>query len=299
MLIFFVLMVEVFMGYLLFWGQMFYWGVQVIILLFGVILVIGDDFMLWICGDYVIFGVILNCFFVLYVIVLLIVLLFLIVLYILVLYEVGLNNFDGIEIKLLKGLMGEGYELQFKFYEYYIKKYDIIDLILFYFYGMVKDLIGVVGFLFLFCYVLFFNLEMGGYFFELFNFEVVNLLKILEYIVFVWYFMLFYVILCVVLDKLLGVIVMGVLIVVLFLLFWLDCCKVCFYCYCSKFYLFNIVQFIVSFIVLGILGVLFVILIYILLVQIFSLCYFMFFVLLFFYSKNEVIKLLLIRVIYK
>lgn len=106
---------------------------------------------------------------------------------------------------------------------------------------MVKDLIGVVGFLFLFCYVLFFNLEMGGYFFELFNFEVVNLLKILEYIVFVWYFMLFYVILCVVLDKLLGVIVMGVLIVVLFLLFWLDCCKVCFYCYCSKFYLFNIV----------------------------------------------------------
>lgn len=67
--------------------------------------------MLWICGDYVIFGVILNCFFVLYVIVLLIVLLFLIVLYILVLYEVGLNNFDGIEIKLLKGLMGEGYEL--------------------------------------------------------------------------------------------------------------------------------------------------------------------------------------------
>lgn len=132
-----------------------------------------------------------------------------IVLHILALHEVGSNNPDGIETKLPKGSMGEGYESQFKFHEYYTKKYDIIDSIPFHPYGTVKDLIGVAGFLFLFCYVLFFNPEMGGYFLEPPNFEAANPLKTPEHIAPVWYFTPFYAILRAVPDKLLGVIAMG------------------------------------------------------------------------------------------
>ncbi len=127
---------------------MSYWGAQVIISLFGAIPVIGDDLTLWIRGDYVISGATLNRFFALYVIALPIVLLPLIVLHILALHEVGSNNPDGIEAKLPKGSMGEGYESQFKFHGYYTKNYDIIDSIPFHPYGTVKDLIGVAGFLF-------------------------------------------------------------------------------------------------------------------------------------------------------
>lgn len=205
------------------------------------ILVIGDDLMFWICGDYVILGVMFNCFFVLYVIVLFLVIVILVFLYIVVLYEVGLNNLDGVEIKCKKGIVVEEDKFKFKFYEYYINKKDIVDVILFYFYYIVKDIVGVVGFLILFCWVVFFMFVMNGFFLEVLNFEVVNLLKIFEYIFFVWYFMLFYVILCVILDKLIGVIVMGVFIVVFVLLFWIDCGLVCFICYCCGLYKLNIV----------------------------------------------------------
>ncbi|MCG6450779.1 cytochrome b N-terminal domain-containing protein, partial [Vibrio parahaemolyticus] len=117
MLIFLALMAEAFMGYLLPWGQMSYWGAQVIISLFGAIPVIGDDLTLWIRGDYVISGATLNRFFALHVIALPIVLLLLIVLHILALHEVGSNNPDGIETKLPKGEMGDDYQSQFKFHE--------------------------------------------------------------------------------------------------------------------------------------------------------------------------------------
>ncbi|MCV5925461.1 cytochrome b N-terminal domain-containing protein, partial [Escherichia coli] len=99
MLIFLVLMAEAFMGYLLPWGQMSYWGAQVIISLFGAIPVIGDDLTLWIRGDYIISGATLNRFFALHVIALPIVLLLLVVLHVLALHEVGSNNPDGIETK--------------------------------------------------------------------------------------------------------------------------------------------------------------------------------------------------------
>ncbi|POF59201.1 cytochrome b, partial [Vibrio vulnificus] len=142
MLIFLVLMAEAFMGYLLPWGQMSYWGAQVIISLFGAIPVIGDDLTLWIRGDYIISGATLNRFFALHVIALPIVLLLLIVLHILALHEVGSNNPDGIETKLPKGSMGPDYKTQFKFHEYYSNKYDIIDSIPFHPYGTVKDMVG-------------------------------------------------------------------------------------------------------------------------------------------------------------
>ncbi|AEX20896.1 MULTISPECIES: cytochrome b [Vibrio] len=299
MLIFLVLMAEAFMGYLLPWGQMSYWGAQVIISLFGAIPVIGDDLTLWIRGDYIISGATLNRFFALHVIALPIVLLLLIVLHVLALHEVGSNNPDGIETKLPKGTMGDDYQTQFKFHDYYSKKYDIIDSIPFHPYGTVKDLVGVAGFLFFFCYVLFFNPEMGGYFLEPPNFEAANPLKTPAHIAPVWYFTPFYAILRAVPDKLLGVILMGASIAVLFVLPWLDRCKVRSYRYRSKLHLLNIIQFTISFIALGILGALPATPTYTLLAQIFSLGYFMFFVLLFFYSKNEATKPLPERVTFK
>lgn len=299
MLIFAVLMAETFMGYLLPWGQMSYWGAQVIISLFGAIPVIGDDLTLWIRGDYVISGVTLNRFFALHVVALPIVLLLLIVLHILALHEVGSNNPDGIDTKLPKGSKGEGYKTQFKFHKQYSDKYDIIDSIPFHPYGTVKDLIGVAGFAFLFSYVLFFNPDMNGYFLEGPNFEPANPLKTPEHIAPVWYFTPFYAILRAIPDKLIGIIAMGAAVIVLFFLPWLDRCKVRSFRYRSKLHLINIIQFTICFIALGILGLLPATTTYTLMAQIFSFGYFMFFVLLFFYSKNEVTKPLPERVTFK
>ncbi len=160
-------------------------------------------------------------------------------------------------------------------------------------------MVGVAVFLLFFCYVLFFNPEMGGYFLEPPNFEAANPLKTPEHIAPVWYFTPFYAILRAVPDKLLGVIAMGASIVVLFLLPWLDRCKVRSYRYRSKFHLINIAQFTVCFVALGVLGALPATPTYTLMAQIFSLGYFMFFVLLYFYSKNEVTKPLPERVTFK
>jgi ubiquinol-cytochrome c reductase cytochrome b subunit len=212
---------------------------------------------------------------------------------------VGSNNPDGIETKLPKGTMGDDYKTQFPFHKDYTKKYDIIDSIPFHPYGTVKDRVGGAGFLFLFCYVLFFNPEMGGYFLEPPNFEAANPLKTPEHIAPVWYFTPFYAVLRAVPDKLIGVVAMGASIVVLFLLPWFDRCKVRSYRYRSKLHLINIIQFTISFIALGVLGALPATPTYTLLAQIFSLGYFMFFVLLWFYSKNEATKPLPERVTFK
>lgn len=206
--------------------------------MFGVIFWVGDVLIEWICGDYLILGIILNCFFVLYVVVLFIVILVLVVLYIIVLYEVGFNNLDGIEIKKLKDENGV-----------------LLDGIFFYFYYSVYDLVGVVVFFFVFFIIVFFFFDGGGYFFEKLNFEFVNLLKILDYIVLVWYFMSFYVILRVILDKLLGVVVMGVFIVVLFVFLWLDCSLVKFICYKGLISKIMMILFVIIFIILGVCGV--------------------------------------------
>lgn len=298
MLIFLVLMAEAFMGYLLPWGQMSYWGAQVIISLFGAIPVIGDDLTLWIRGDYVISGATLNRFFALHVIALPIVLLLLVVLHVLALHEVGSNNPDGIDTKLPREKDDDSTGSAFKFHEYYEKKYKILDSIPFHPYGTVKDLVGVAIFAFFFSYVIFFNPEMGGYFLEPPNFEAANPLKTPEHIAPVWYFTPFYAILRAVPDKLLGVIAMGASIVMLFLLPWFDRCRVRSWRYRSPVHLANLVQFTVCFIILGVLGALPATPIYTLLAQICSFGYFMFFILLFFYSKNEATKPLPTRVTY-
>ncbi|MBY5922452.1 cytochrome bc complex cytochrome b subunit [Ferrimonas balearica] len=273
MLIFLVLMAEAFMGYLLPWGQMSYWGAQVIISLFGAIPVIGDDLTLWIRGDYVVSGATLNRFFALHVIALPLVLVVLVFLHIIALHEVGSNNPDGIEVKKNKG--PDGWPL---------------DAIPFHPYYTVKDIVGVAGFLILFCYVIFFMPEGGGYFLEPPNFEAANPLKTPEHIAPVWYFTPFYAILRAVPDKLLGVVAMGAAIAVLFVLPWLDRCKVKSVRYRSGIHKLNIAQFVVCFIALGILGALPATPTYTLLARIFSLGYFGFFVLLFIYSKNEKCK---------
>ena len=282
MLIFLVLMAEAFMGYLLPWGQMSFWGAQVIISLFGAIPVIGDDLTLWIRGDYVISGATLNRFFALHVIALPLVLVMLVAMHILALHEVGSNNPDGIDIKKHKDEKGWP-----------------LDAVAFHPYFTVKDMIGVAGFLFLFCAIIFFKPDMWGYFLEKPNFEVANGLKTPAHIAPVWYFTPFYAILRAVPDKLLGVIMMGLSIVVLFLLPWLDRCKVRSVRYRSTLHKLNIAQFVVCFVILGVLGVLPSTPMLTLIAQLCTLGYFGFFILLFFYSKNESTKPLPERVTFK
>lgn len=237
MLIYVALMAEAFMGYLLPWGQMSYWGAQVIISLFGAIPVVGEEITLWIRGDYVISDATLNRFFSLHVIALPLVLVALVFVHIVALHHVGSNNPDGIDIKKIKDENG-------------IPK----DGIPFHPYYSVKDIVGVVVFLMFFSAVIFFAPEMGGYFLEHANFIPADPLKTPEHIAPVWYFTPFYAVLRAVPDKLGGVIAMFGAIIVLFVLPWLDRSPVRSIKYrglLSKFMLF---VFVVSFVALGWLG---------------------------------------------
>lgn len=273
MLIYLALMAEAFMGYLLPWGQMSYWGAQVIISLFGAIPVIGGDLTQWIRGDYLISGITLNRFFALHVVALPIVILGLVVLHILALHEVGSNNPDGVDIKKKKDENGIP-----------------LDGIPFHPYYTVKDIVGVVVFLFVFCAVVFFFPEMGGYFLEKPNFEQANAFKTPEHIAPVWYFTPFYAILRAVPDKLMGVIAMGAAIAVLFVLPWLDRSPVRSMRYkgwISKVFL---LVFCVAFVILGVLGVLAPTPGRTLLSQVCTVLYFAYFLLMPFYTRLEKAK---------
>jgi ubiquinol-cytochrome c reductase cytochrome b subunit len=237
MIIYVALMAEAFMGYLLPWGQMSYWGAQVIISLFGAIPGIGDSLALWIRGDFVIADATLNRFFAFHVIAVPIVLLALVVLHILALHEVGSNNPDGVDIKKNKDENGIP-----------------LDGIPFHPYYTVKDIVGVAVFLIVFSSVVFFMPEMGGWFLERDNFIPADPLKTPEHIVPLWYFTPFYAILRAVPDKFLGVVAMGGAIFVLFLLPWLDRSPVKSIRYRGTIYKFAVAIFVVSFIALGYLG---------------------------------------------
>ena len=237
MIIYVCLMAEAFMGYLLPWGQMSYWGAQVIISLFGAIPGVGDALALWIRGDFVIADATLNRFFAFHVIAVPIVLLALVVLHILALHEVGSNNPDGVDIKKNKDANGIP-----------------LDGIPFHPYYTVKDIVGVAVFLIVFCSVVFFMPEMGGWFLERDNFIPADPLKTPEHIVPLWYFTPFYAILRAVPDKFLGVVAMGGAIFVLFLLPWLDRSPVKSIRYRGTIYKVAIAIFVVSFVALGYLG---------------------------------------------
>ncbi|WP_017937202.1 cytochrome b [Zestomonas thermotolerans] len=273
MLIYLCLMAEAFMGYLLPWGQMSYWGAQVIISLFGAIPVIGEDLTQWIRGDYLISGITLNRFFALHVIALPIVLLGLVVLHILALHEVGSNNPDGVDIKKKKDENGKP-----------------LDGIAFHPYYTVKDIVGVVVFLFVFCAVVFFFPEMGGYFLEKPNFEQANPFKTPEHIAPVWYFTPFYAILRAVPDKLMGVIAMGAAIAILFVLPWLDRSPVRSMRYKGWLSKIALLVFCIAFLILGVLGVLSPTPGRTLLSQVCTVLYFAYFILMPFYTRMEKTK---------
>ena len=238
MFIFLVLMAEAFVGYVLPWGQMSYWGAQVIISLFGAIPVVGEDIVQWIRGDFLISGITLNRFFALHVVALPIVLLGLVVLHLLALHEVGSNNPDGVDIKKNKDENG-------------IPK----DGIPFHPYYTVHDLPAVAVFCFAFALVIFFAPEMGGYFLEHANFEIANGLKTPEHIAPVWYFTPFYSVLRAVPDKLLGFIAFGASVAILFILPWVDRSPVKSVRYRGLVNKIMLVTFVATFLILGVLGV--------------------------------------------
>jgi ubiquinol-cytochrome c reductase cytochrome b subunit len=270
MLIYLALMAEAFMGYLLPWGQMSYWGAQVIISLFGAIPVVGEQLALWIRGDFVVADATLNRFFAFHVIALPIVLLGLVVAHIIALHEVGSNNPDGVEIKKNKDANGKP-----------------VDGIPFHPYYTVKDIVGVVVFLFIFSLVLFYAPEGGGWFLEKDNFVPADPLKTPEHIVPLWYFTPFYAILRAVPDKLMGVLAMGGAIVFLFLLPWLDRSPVKSIRYRGPLFKIALTLFIISFVALGYLGTQAATPGFTLAAQIFSVIYFAFFIFMPIYTKID------------
>ena len=238
MLIFVVLMAEAFVGYVLPWGQMSYWGAQVIISLFGAIPVVGESIVTWIRGDYLISGITLNRFFALHVVALPIVLLALVVMHILALHEVGSNNPDGVEIKKNKG--PDGIPLDgIKFHPYY----------------SVHDVQAIAVFLFIFCAIMFFMPEMGGYFLEYANFEEANALKTPDHIAPVWYFTPFYSVLRAIPDKFWGFVFFAASVAIPFALPWLDRSPVKSWRYRGNLNRVMLVLFVASFLILGVLGV--------------------------------------------
>ncbi|HWQ40015.1 MAG TPA: cytochrome bc complex cytochrome b subunit [Burkholderiales bacterium] len=241
MLIYLTLMAEAFFGYLLPWGQMSYWGAQVIVNLFAAIPWIGPDLAVWIRGDYVVSDATLNRFFAFHVIAIPLVLLALVFAHIIALHEVGSNNPDGIEIKKHTDASGRP-----------------LDGIPFHPYYTVKDIMGVVAFLIVFSLVMFFAPEMGGYFLEHNNFIPADPLKTPPHIAPVWYFTPFYSILRAVPpmfgSQFPGVLAMGLSVLILFLLPWLDRSPVKSIRYRGPIYKTALALFIVAFVVLGYLG---------------------------------------------
>ncbi len=237
MAIFLVLMAEAFFGYVLPWGQMSYWGAQVITSLFGAVPFVGEPLLEWIRGDYLISDATLNRFFALHVIALPLVLLLLVVLHLGALHEVGSNNPDGVEIKKLKDANGKP-----------------LDGIPFHPYYTVKDLFGVAMFLLVMAFIIFFEPTVGGWFLEHDNFVEANPLVTPAHIKPVWYFTPYYAMLRAIPDKLLGVVVMGAAVLILFLVPWLDRSPVKSIRYKSWISKLILAGFVVSFVVLGYIG---------------------------------------------
>jgi ubiquinol-cytochrome c reductase cytochrome b subunit len=242
MLIYLCLMAEAFFGYLLPWGQMSYWGAQVIVNLFSAVPFIGPDLSVWIRGDYVVSDATLNRFFAFHVIAVPLALLGLVAAHLVALHETGSNNPDGIEIKKNKdpatGIPRDG----IPFHPYYT----------------VKDMFGVAVFLMVFTAIVFFAPEMGGYFLEHNNFIPADPLKTPAHIAPVWYFTPFYSILRAVPpmfgSQFPGVLAMGAAVVIMFLLPWLDRSPVKSIRYRGGLYKSALAIFVVVFLILGYLG---------------------------------------------
>ena len=212
MAIYLVLMAEGFFGYLLPWGNMSYWGAQVIVSLFGAIPFFGPGLMEWIRGDFLMSEITLNRFFALHVVALPLLLVALVFVHFVALHHVGSTAPDGVDIKKHKDASGKP-----------------LDGVAFWPYTVTHDVHATVVFLFLFCAAVFFAPEMGGYFLEKPNFEMANPLKTPEHIAPVWYYTPFYAMLRAATYPLFGVpakfwglVVMAGAILIPALLPWLD-----------------------------------------------------------------------------
>jgi ubiquinol-cytochrome c reductase cytochrome b subunit len=274
-------MAEAFAGYLLPWGQMSYWGAQVIISLFGAIPFIGEGLVEYIKGDYSISDITLNRFFALHVIALPLALIALVFVHIVALHQVGSNNPDGVEIKDYKGPDGVP-----------------LDGVAFHPYHTSKDLVAIIVFLLIFSSVVFFAPDMGGYFLEHANFEAANTMATPEHIAPVWYFTPFYAILRAVPNKLWGAILMGAAVLLPLFLPWLDRSRVKSIRYRGWIYRTSLGLFVISFFVLGWLGVQPAEELYVALARIFSVIYFAFFLLMPYYTTIDKTRPVPERVVY-
>ena len=235
--IYLVMMAEGFLGYVLPYGQMSYWGAQVIISLFGAIPYIGESLEVWVRGDYYISGITISRFFALHVVALPLILIALVFLHLVALHEVGAGNPEGVDI------------------EEYIDDDGVpLDSVPFFPYKVLSAMpaIGVFGLVF--CVIMFFFPEGGGYFLELANFEEANPLVTPEHIAPVWYYSPFYTMLRAVPDPLGGLIVMAAAVAILFVVPWLDRSNVASIRYKGVLSKIAIVLFVVSFVTLGYLG---------------------------------------------
>ena len=278
--IYLVLMAEGFFGYLLPWGNMSYWGAQVIVSLFGAIPIVGADLMEWVRGDFLMSEITLNRFFALHVVALPLALVGLVFVHVVALHHVGSNNPDGIDIKATKGADGKP-----------------LDGIPFHPYYTVHDFRATVVFLFLFCAVVFFAPEMAGYFIEKPNFEQANPLKTPELIAPVWYYTPFYSMLRAVTfpflglaAKFWGLVVMGAAILLPATLPWLDRSPVKSMRYKGLASKLMLTVFVISFFVLGYLGTIHPTPVATAIAQVCTVIYFAYFVLMPWYTRVEKTK---------
>ncbi len=270
MVIYLALMAEAFMGYVLPWGNMSYWGAKVITQLFGAIPFYGDALVEWVRGDYLISDATLNRFFALHVVALPLVIVALVVIHIAALHTVGSNNPEGVDIKKHKDENGKP-----------------LDGIPFHPYYTVKDIFGVGVFLLIFLFIVFVKPDMGGLFLEHDNYVPANPAVTPEHIKPVWYFTPFYAMLRAVPDMQMGALIMLLAIVVLFFLPWLDRSPVKSIRYRRWPYKMMLGLFAVAFVILGWLGMQGATELYKLMAQVLTAFYFFYFIWLFIYSRNE------------
>ena len=258
------------MGYVLPWGNMSFWGAQVIVNLFGTLPGIGPGLVEWIRGDYAISEAALGRFFSLHVVAVPLVLVLLVALHLVALRSVGSNNPEGVEIKDQLDVKGRP-----------------VDGIPFHPYHVVKDLLSVAVFLVLFATVVFFVPTFGGLFLETDNFNPANPTSTPEHIAPVWYFTPFYAILRAVPDQRLGALLMLLAVAAFLFLPWLDRSPVRSIRYKGSLSRIFLALFAISFIALGYLGLQPADGMYVLLARVFTCCYFAYFCLMPFYTRTE------------
>lgn len=279
MFLYVLLLAAAFLGYLLPWGQMSYWGAEVITSLIGGLPYIGESLMTWLRGDYSVSNVTLQRFFALHVIAVPLLLLFAVFLHIVALHKVGSNNPEGIEINHILDSQGRPMD-GIPFHPYYI----------------VKDLVGVLVFLLLFFAVVFFAPEMGGFFLESNNFVPANPMVTPDHIAPMWYMAPFYAILRAIPDRLGGILCMGGAIGILFLLPWLDRSSVRSMRYKGRVSRIMLFVGVIAFLMLGYLGTIPVNPLRLFLARCCTVLYFSYFIFMPWYTSKESVRVVPLRI---